>query len=127
MSPSGLFPDLFTEPTMSQPNPTEGQPPTPPNLDLPHDLEPIYANIVRITHSPSEIVIDFAQMLPAARTAPIKTRVLMSPLSVKLFYRALGENLAKFEANFGEIHLPGDSSLAARLFKPPQSPGEDNS
>lgn len=112
---------------MSHPNPPEGAQPAPPNLDLPHNLEPVYANIVRITHSPSEIVIDFAQLLPASRTAPVKTRVLMSPLSVKLFYRALGENLAKFEANFGEIHLPGDSSLAARLFRPPQTPGDDDS
>ncbi len=111
---------------MSQTNQPDGPQPAPPNLELPHNLEPVYANIVRITHSPSEMVIDFAQLLPGARTAPIKTRVLMSPLSVKLFYRALGENLAKFEANFGEIRLPGENSLAARLFRPPQSPSDDN-
>ena len=95
--------------------------PAPPKLEIPADLEPIYANLVRITHSPSEIVIDFAQMLPGARTAPIKARVLMSPLSAKLFYRALGENLSKYEAHFGEIPMPGSNSLAARLFRPPDN------
>lgn len=103
---------------MSQP-PAKDNQPAPPKLELPHDLEALYANLVRITHSPSEIVIDFAQMLPGAPTAPVKARVLMSPLSTKLFYRALGENLAKFETNFGEIPMPGDSSLAASLFRPP--------
>lgn len=98
----------------------EKQAPQPrtPRMVLARDQEAIYANLVRITHSPSEIVLDFAQLLPGAPTAPIKARVLMSPLSAKLFYRALGENLAKYEANFGEIPMPGANSLAARLFRP---------
>jgi hypothetical protein len=128
-APGPPHPNL-PEPTMTRPSSQDGQP-APPNLELPHDLEPIYANLVRITHSPSEIVIDFAQILPGSHGAQIKSRVLMSPLSAKLFYRALGENLAKFEANFGEIQTPGDSSLASQLFKPfsgpPGSPPSNNS
>jgi hypothetical protein len=92
-----------------------------PPMELPDDLEPNYVNLVRITHSPSEMVFDFARMLPGNTTVPVQTRILMSPLSAKLFYRALGENLSKFEANFGEIQVPGGgSSLAEHLFKPPQ-------
>jgi hypothetical protein len=79
----------------------------------------VYANLVRITHSPSEFVFDFAQMLPGLKEPEFKSRVLVSPLSAKLIYKALGENLAKFEANFGEISLPGSSSLADSLFQPP--------
>jgi hypothetical protein len=44
----------------------------------------------------------------------------MSPIGAKLFYRALGDNLSKYEANFGEIKLPGGISLAEHLFRPPQ-------
>lgn len=99
--------------------------PTPPKLEMTPDLEAIYANLVRITHSPSEIVIDFALLLPGSPTAPIKARVLMSPLSAKLFHRALGENLAKFESNIGDIPMPGENTLAARLFRPPQNPSEE--
>lgn len=97
----------------------------PPKLEMSQELEAIYANLVRITHSPSEIVIDFALLLPGSSAAPVKARVLMSPLSAKLFHRALGENLAKFESNFGEIPMPGENSLAARLFRPPQNPTEE--
>jgi hypothetical protein len=46
----------------------------------------------------------------------------MSTLGAKLFYRALGENLAKYEAIFGEIHVPGEVTLADHLFRPPTSP-----
>jgi len=97
-----------------------GKPQLPP-LEIPEDLEPVYANMVRITHSPTELVIDFARMLPGAPANKVKTRILMSPLSAKLFHRALSENLAKYESNFGEIKLPGGgTSLAEHLFKPPQ-------
>jgi hypothetical protein len=48
----------------------------------------------------------------------------MSPLGAKLLYRALGENLAKFETAFGEIAIPGGSSLADYLFRPPDRPNQ---
>jgi hypothetical protein len=92
-----------------------------PQLEVPEDLEPLYINVVRITHSPSEMVLDFARILPGMTPSKVISRLLMSPLSAKLFYRALGENLAKYEANFGEIKLPGGGeSLAENLFRPPQ-------
>ena len=75
--------------------------------------------MARITHSPSEFIFDFAQMLPGLQGPAFKSRVLLSPLSAKLIYKALGDNLAKFETNFGEINLPGSSSLADSLFQPP--------
>ena len=100
--------------------PPSGKPNIPP-LEVPADLDPIYANMVRITHSPTELVIDFARMLPGAPANQVQTRILMSPLSAKLFHRALGENLAKYESNFGEIKMPGaGTSLAEHLFRPPQ-------
>ncbi len=98
-----------------------------PPLDLPADLEPIYANFVRISHSPSELVFDFARVLPGDAQAHIYSRLLMSPIGAKLFFRALGENLARYEAAFGEILLPGDQSLVNALFRsarPPHPPDE---
>jgi hypothetical protein len=78
-----------------------------------------YANLVRIAHSPSELVFDFAHLLPGEGPTRIRSRIVMSPLGAKLFFRALAENLAKFEATFGEIHIPGDATLADHLFRPP--------
>jgi hypothetical protein len=46
----------------------------------------------------------------------------MSPLGAKLFFRALQENLAKYEAAYGEVILPRDSTLADQLFRPPPAP-----
>ena len=104
---------------MSQPTPQSGK--QIPPMDIPEDLEPMYVNVVRITHSPSEMVFDFARILPGMTPSKVVSRLLMSPLSAKLFYRAMGENLSKYEASFGEIKIPGDSSsLAEHLFRPPQ-------
>jgi hypothetical protein len=90
-------------------------PPTP--IDIPADVQTRYINMVRIVHSPAEMVFDFAQFLPGDQKAKVQSRVLMSPLSAKLFYRALAENLAKYEATYGEIRIPGESTLADRLFR----------
>jgi len=91
-----------------------------PKITIPPNLEAVYANLVRITHSPSEFIIDFAQMLPGLKGPTFKSRVLVSPLSAKLIYKALGDNLAKYETNFGEISIPGTSTLADSLFQPPE-------
>jgi hypothetical protein len=85
---------------------------------VPANLEVEYVNLVRIAHSPSELVFDFAHLLPGISPAQVRSRIVMSPLGAKLFYRALAENLAKYEASFGEITVPGASSLADYLFRP---------
>jgi hypothetical protein len=76
------------------------------NIELPGDLEAVYANFAMITHSPSEIVVDFARLLPNVPKAKIYARIVMTPMNAKLLHRALGENLGKFEAQFGEIKTP---------------------
>lgn len=96
-----------------------------PKFSCPETLKAIYANLVRISHSPGELVFDFAQLLPGDINAEIINRVLMSPIGAKLFYRALGENLQRYEAVFGEIRLPGDNNLTSALFggiHPPEKP-----
>src|SRR5512140_1284724 len=94
------------------------KPPVSPTLEIPAGLQTVYANLARISHSPADIVIDFAHLMPADTNAIVKARVLMSPLSAKLLLRALTENLARYEAAFGEIRVPGNSSLAEHLFRP---------
>lgn len=90
-------------------------------LEVPSDLSAVYANLVRIAHSPADFVLDFAHLLPGENKARVGARILMSPLSAKLLLRALTENLARYEAAFGEIHTPV-STLADQLFKPFQPP-----
>ncbi len=106
----------MTETTKPGPRPTT-------SLEAPAELQPVYANLVRIAHSPADMVLDFAHLLPGEARARIGSRILMSPLSAKLLHKALGENLARYEAAFGEIKVPSASaSLADQLFKPFQQP-----
>jgi hypothetical protein len=99
-------------------------PPSPqfPPLDIPPDLNIEYVNLVRIAHSISELVFDFAHLLPGNQAAAVQSRIVMSPLGAKLFFRALAENLSKYEATFGEISIPGGTSLADHLFRHTQPP-----
>lgn len=75
-------------------------------IELPAELEALYSNFVLITHSPSEMILDFARVLPNVPKARVYARILMTPMNAKLLYRALGENLARFEEKFGEIKTP---------------------
>ena len=88
------------------------------------DIEAIYINLVRIAHSPSEMVFDFAHLLPGTRPAKVRTRIVMSPLGAKLLERALTENIKRYETSFGEIRVPGSSTLADNLFRPTPPPEE---
>ncbi|MBN1873147.1 MAG: DUF3467 domain-containing protein [Anaerolineae bacterium] len=94
------------------------------NVELPNNLEPIYANFALISHSASEMIMDLAQMLPNQPQVRIKTRVVMTPLNAKLLLRALQDNLAKYEAAFGEIVVPGQGDNLAQEFfgglRPPE-------
>lgn len=93
-----------------------------PKINVPEGMQPAYTNLARISHSPADIVIDFAHILPGETTANIQSRVVMTPLSAKLLLRALHENIARYETAFGEIVVPTNSSLAESLFKPPHPP-----
>ncbi len=94
------------------------QPPNQVQVQLPSNLEPVYANFALITHSPSEIVIDFAQLMPQMPQARVRARIVMTPMNAKLVLRALTERLGRFEAQFGEIVVPEGSGLAYQLFRP---------
>jgi hypothetical protein len=73
---------------------------------MPADLDATYANFVLITHSPSEVILDFARALPNVPKTKVYARIVMTPMNAKLLHKALGENLAKFEETFGEIKAP---------------------
>jgi hypothetical protein len=65
--------------------------------------EGIYANMAMITHSPSEFIVDFARLMPGVNKSKVQARIIMTPQNVKSFHKALEDNIAKFEAQFGPI------------------------
>lgn len=86
--------------------PAKGVQPTRINIELPTDLEAIYSNLTLISHSPSEIIIDFARVMPNAPKSKVYSRIVMTPMNAKLLHRALTENLKKYEAKYGTINIP---------------------
>ena len=95
-------------------------------IQIPGSLSPIYANFALVTNSRSEIVIDFAQVMPQMPQARVQARIVMTPFNTKLLLRALKEHMDRFEAQQGEIEIPENSSLADQLFKPtPPEPDKE--
>ena len=79
--------------------------------DLKLDMEPevakgTYSNLAIISHSPTEMILDFAQMLPGTQNANVRTRVIMNPIHAKRLLSALADNINKYEKNFGPIVEP---------------------
>jgi hypothetical protein len=94
-------------------------------IEIPPDLQPVYANLARISHAPAEFVMDFARILPGDSKASVTARVIMTPVGLKLLLQALNENLARFEATFGPVNIPtGGPSLADHLFRPHHPPAQ---
>lgn len=76
------------------------------NVELSPDLDAIYSNFALITHSPSELIVDFARILPNVPKAKVYARIIMTPMHAKLLQRALSENIENYEKQFGEIKTP---------------------
>ena len=74
------------------------------------ESEGIYANLAIISHSPSEMILDFARVMPGVQKARVLARIIMTPQHARMMARALSENLKKFENQFGEIKLQGDQN-----------------
>lgn len=74
------------------------------NIELSDEVaEGIYSNLAIITHSHAEFVVDFVKMMPGVPKAKVKSRIILTPEHTKRLYKALAENIKKFEAVNGPI------------------------
>lgn len=71
----------------------------------PEVAEGIYSNLAIITHSSSEVITDFIQMLPGLPKAQVRSRIIMAPEHAKRLLLALQDNIQKYEKQFGAIKL----------------------
>ncbi|MBN1638725.1 MAG: DUF3467 domain-containing protein [Ignavibacteriales bacterium] len=69
------------------------------------EAEGIYSNLVLITHSPAEFIMDFTRVLPGIPKARVYSRIITTPQHAKMFLKALKENIERFEKKFGEIKI----------------------
>ncbi len=62
-----------------------------------------YSNLAVISHSGNEFFMDFIAVAPNMPQAKVQSRIIMTPENAKNLLFALRDNIAKYEANFGEI------------------------
>ena len=67
--------------------------------------EGTYSNLAIINHSVSEFIVDFISMMPGARKAKVKSRIILTPQHAKRLQKALSENIQRFENANGEIQF----------------------
>lgn len=65
------------------------------------ELRGRYSNLVRVTHTREEFILDFINMVPPQGV--VTARVISSPSHLKRLIRALATNLQHYETAFGPI------------------------
>ena len=65
------------------------------------EIKGVYANLMKITHTKEEFVLDFANIFPPKGI--VTARVITSPGHLKRIIRALAVNLRSYEEKFGKI------------------------
>ena len=75
----------------------------------------LYSNLAVITHSPSEFIVDFVQMLPGIPKPKVASRIVMTPEHAKRLLMALRDNIAKYESENGEIKIRKQGMTIAPL------------
>lgn len=79
------------------------------NIELPEEIsEGEYANLALIAHSNAEFIVDFIRMMPGVPKAKVKSRIILTPEHAMRLYKALGDNLKRYEEAFGPIKVQNE-------------------
>ena len=74
------------------------------NIELSEEVaDGVYSNLVIISHSNTEFVLDFVKVMPGMPKAKVKSRILMTPQHAKRLKKSLEENISKFESQHGDV------------------------
>lgn len=77
------------------------------DIELSEEIaEGVYSNLVVISHSTSEFVMDFVRLMPGIPKAKVKSRVVLAPEHAKRLMLSLQENIARYESVVGRINIP---------------------
>lgn len=73
-------------------------------IELPEDEAPgTYSNLVMISHSASEFILDFIAVMPGIPKAKVVKRMVLTPDHAKRLANALNENVQRYEEEHGQI------------------------
>ncbi|HTT70785.1 MAG TPA: DUF3467 domain-containing protein [Anaeromyxobacteraceae bacterium] len=89
-------------------------------IQLQIDIDPdiangVFVNMAMLNHTETEFTLDLVYLQPHPPKAVVRTRAITTPKHAKRLLHALQDNIAKYEARFGNIdlgdapHFPGPS------------------
>ena len=114
--------------TENAPSPSS-EPATPPGaVTIPlveaEGLQPIYANFVKVSSAPEEIVLDFGlnSNLPGTPATAIKIsqRLVMNYFTAKRLWGTLAQSLQRHEQAFGVVETDINKRVVPGLQRPPR-------
>ncbi len=74
------------------------------NIEISEEVsEGTYSNLVIITHSHAEFIVDFVNVMPGTPKSKVKSRIILTPQHAKRFLKALDDNMQRFEEAHGKI------------------------
>jgi hypothetical protein len=84
----------------------EEQRPVPGQVQIKADekeLQGQYSNLVMVHHNLEEFTFNFIYIFPNGAQGKLLASMIVSPAHAKRIWRALGENLSRYESQFGPI------------------------
>lgn len=63
-----------------------------------------YSNLVMIHHNAEEFTMNFIYIFANVAQGKLVASLILSPGHAKRLWRALGENISRYETQFGPIH-----------------------
>jgi hypothetical protein len=79
----------------------------------------VYSNVMVVTHTKEEFVLDFMMVVPPAGS--VTARVVTSPSHLKRMISALIENVGKYEKKFGPLTAAKEPPKPTMGFHPPSA------
>ena len=67
------------------------------------ELQGLYSNLMMIHHNVEEFTLNFIYIFPNGAQGKLLSSMIVSPGHAKRIWRALGENISRYEAQFGPI------------------------
>ena len=77
------------------------------------ELQGLYSNLVMLQHNLEEFTLNFVYIFPNGAQGKLLSSMIVSPGHAKRIWRALGENISRYEAQFGPIKEAPEGSNPA--------------
>jgi hypothetical protein len=79
------------------------------------ELQGLYSNLVMVHHHAEEFTLNFVYVFPNGAQGKLLTSVIVSPGHAKRIWRALGENVSRYEAQYGPIKESPEGTPGANI------------